>query len=188
MSNTSQIWDSAPEGIYIAFTTFTQAGGNVFGQVFDPTTDREDAQTQYADAREDGDVLVLLLTDENGDLKVVDVTAEIHAEVNAYLRARGQDALAPFSPLTLDTSFLTTIQKWPDGDLGSIKDYADIASLSKVQEAVEEWASRYAHRAENHIVGVIIRMDKTTDGWTATTLMTCPAPKTQDAAPSEVGM
>lgn len=180
MTHPTRIFDAAPQGLYIGLTRFEMPGRPSAGQAFDPTADRDEVHSLYADALTEGPVVVILLTAAEEGVISTDVTAEIHAEVNAYLRARRQGELPPLDTVMLsritDPEFLMSIQSWPDGAFGSISDYASTADLDAVRQAVNDWVDRYGKMPGNAITGVILQLRRDEAGWAAEIIETCPQP------------
>lgn len=185
MTQNMRIFDTAPEGLYVGLTKFDIPGKPATGQAFDPTTDRDEVHSLYADALTEGPVVVLFLTTSEMGMISTDVTAEIHAEVNAYLRARHQGELPQINAIMLanitDPQFLMSVQRWPDGTFGSITDYAPLEDLDAVRDAVEHWVERYGKMPGNEIDGVILRLRRDEGGWMTEVIETCPKPKPQSA-------
>lgn len=193
MSGSKGFWSAIGDGLYLGFVSLPPVDETVerrCGHVFDPTPDRDDAQSLYADAVTDGDrVTVLLVKMVQDELRVSDVTREIHEEANAYLRARGDDDLPPFSSGALPDSFLTHIGLWVDGEFGSLLDYAQPNDDARMQRVAQDFVSRYGHVAVNvGLTGVILLMTHNEDGWVAREVGTAPAPKTDVEAGPDGGL
>ena len=193
MSDSKGFWSAIGDGLYLGFVSLPPVDGTAerrCGHFFDPTPDRDDVQSLYADAVTDGDqVTVLLVKMVQDELRVSDVTREIHEEVNAYLRARGDDDLPPLSSGALPNSFLTHVALWADGEFGSMLDYAPPNDDARMERAAQDFVSRYGHVAVNvGLTGVILLMTHNEDGWVAREVGTAPAPKTVVEAGPDGGL
>lgn len=188
MSSAHKIWDAASAGLYFAFSGDDSKGNTQHDLMFDPTPDRETLKEQYLETIADGDMIVLFVKPNQTDLRAEDVTAEIHAEVNAYLTERGHDALDDLNAVKISDDFLTSAMLWKDGQFGSLARVENSTHLENMKSTIDAWMDTNGDHAVNAgIIGIIVRLTKKDDVWTATLVSEYPD-STPDNTLTEIGL
>lgn len=165
MSTTKEFWSKVQGDLYVGFIECEKGGKKIAGSAFDPTQNRDDVQSFYADLIVDGEnVLILVLSADENQVHIKDVTFEIHKEVNAYLQARGDDALPEFVSASLPEAFFTDITRWADGEFGVMHEYAAPGTESVIREKFKEFVLKYGDKPGNAEIESIIILVKNKDG------------------------
>lgn len=175
MSEHKDFWRNLPTGAYVGIGRFGEDDADL-GYAFDPQTDRAEAVSLYAEALgSDEPTLVLWVRPQGDTLAISDVTAEFHAEANAYLAARGDDPLPNLGDPRLPAAFLTHVARWADGDLGSMGDVVAANDEARILASAQEFMTCYGDRPENAgLAGVILLVEKSEAGWSVREIAAAP--------------
>ena len=178
MSDSKGFWSHTKEGLYVGFVSLPLGENSETRccHAFDPTPDREQVQSFYADDVTEGEaVTILLIKMTQSELSVSEVTQEIHNEVNAYLRARGDEELSPFVAAKIPDSFLTHIALWRDGEFGSLVVCSQPNDDIRMQSIAQDYVNNYGDIAANAgLTGVILLMIQDEKGWSTREIATAP--------------